>query len=163
VALIKAEFAGNDVLIGGTAFDILEGLGGHDQLRGMDGPDTLVGGAGNDVIVGGSGKDALIGGPGFDRFRLEEASDSTLLYRDVIRDFRGGENKLDLSKIDADAYGAAGNQAFRFIGGRPFSGEPGELRFEKGVVSGDVTGGGYPEFAIRVAGPTFMSAADFVL
>lgn len=58
---------GNDVLIGGSARDRLDGGRGHDRLTGGAQNDRLIGGAGRDVLSGGSGNDKLIGGTHNDR------------------------------------------------------------------------------------------------
>ncbi len=63
--------------------------------------------------------------------------------------------------IDANT-GVSGDQAFHFVGAAAFSGHAGELRFEGGVVSGDVNGDGHADFEIGVNVAT-LSAADFVL
>jgi Ca2+-binding RTX toxin-like protein len=47
---IKNGTAGNDVLIGTDAADILKGLGGNDQLTGGKGADFLVGGTEVDTV-----------------------------------------------------------------------------------------------------------------
>jgi serralysin len=69
-------YAGINIMIAGSAGDILRGniwaewlrgMDGDDQLFGRGGNDTLDGGAGDDRLVGGKGADALIGGDGRDR------------------------------------------------------------------------------------------------
>ncbi len=58
---------GNDVIRGGGGDDILKGAGGNDTVYGGGGSDTINGGAGNDQLYGQSGPDTLIGGKGKDR------------------------------------------------------------------------------------------------
>lgn len=145
IALLKSAFAGNDVLVGGAFGDIFSGF------------------SGDDLIIGNGGRDTLTGGAGHDAFRFDRISDSTVAARDTIKDFKRGEDKIDLSKIDADQDGTGGNQAFKFIGGRAFSGHDGELRFSGGSVYGDVNGDTVADFAIKVAGLKTLAAADFVL
>jgi Ca2+-binding RTX toxin-like protein len=58
---------GNDVLIGGTAFNSLNGAAGDDVLRGQPGKDYLTGGSGSDRLLGHAGRDTLHGGRGGDR------------------------------------------------------------------------------------------------
>lgn len=58
--------AGNDVLVGGNADDILAGDGGNDLVIGLAGNDGLTGGDGDDLLIGGLGIDGLFGGAGSD-------------------------------------------------------------------------------------------------
>jgi Ca2+-binding RTX toxin-like protein len=58
---------GDDVLIGGTAFNSLNGAAGDDILRGRPGKDYLTGGSGSDRLLGQAGKDTLYGSSGRDR------------------------------------------------------------------------------------------------
>ncbi|MNH53292.1 Bifunctional hemolysin/adenylate cyclase precursor [compost metagenome] len=53
---------GDDIVVGGSAGDTLNGMAGWDWLDGKGGNDILYGGAGNDVLLGGSGNDQLFGG-----------------------------------------------------------------------------------------------------
>ena len=52
--------AGNDVLTGGPAGDILVGGDGNDRLTGGAGQDLLIGGNGLDSLMGGAGEDLLV-------------------------------------------------------------------------------------------------------
>lgn len=65
----------NNVMIGGTAADHLEGRDGDDILAGGLGDDTLDGGNGNDLLSGGFGRDTLIGGSGNDIYIIAEEVD----------------------------------------------------------------------------------------
>lgn len=56
--------AGNDILIGNAAANVLKGGGGNDLLVGLQGNDTLDGGADRDLLFGGDGADTLTGGSG---------------------------------------------------------------------------------------------------
>ncbi|HEY8382533.1 MAG TPA: M10 family metallopeptidase C-terminal domain-containing protein [Microvirga sp.] len=145
LALFKAAFAGDDVLIGAKFSDKLQGLDGNDILIGRGGRDTLAGGSGNDVFV------------------FEKNAHSTLDIRDTIKDFRRGFDKIDLRKIDADQDGTAGNQAFKFIGSKAFTGRDGELRFSGGNLYGDVNGDGVADLAVKLTGVKALSASDFFL
>jgi serralysin len=57
---------GNNFLRGGKGEDQLLGGSGDDILNGNDGNDTVFGGGGNNLIRGGKGNDYLIGGAGND-------------------------------------------------------------------------------------------------
>lgn len=54
--------AGDDVLIGSAAANILVGGAGDDWLDGLAGRDVLIGGTGTDWLFGGGDEDVLIGG-----------------------------------------------------------------------------------------------------
>jgi Ca2+-binding RTX toxin-like protein len=97
---------------GNAEANMLTGNGGNNLLSGRDGADTLDGGSGDDTLMGGGGTDRLTGGAGADQFRFP----STITVwetggRDVLTDFAGGVDRIDLSRIDADP-ATAGNQAF---------------------------------------------------
>jgi Ca2+-binding RTX toxin-like protein/GH24 family phage-related lysozyme (muramidase) len=57
-----------DLLIGDSQNNILNGGAGADALLGLGGSDTLIGGTGNDLLIGGAGDDILAGGGGSDQF-----------------------------------------------------------------------------------------------
>lgn len=78
-----------DVIHGGG---LLEGGVLADLVTGRSSSDTLVGGAGNDTLRDGAGVDTLTGGAGNDVFVLDMDG-----ARDVISDFRAGQDLLDLS------------------------------------------------------------------
>jgi hypothetical protein len=59
--LLRGDDAAN-VLVGGPGNDILVGGAGNDTLIGGDGRDILIGGLGSDTLLGGAGDDVLIGG-----------------------------------------------------------------------------------------------------
>jgi lysophospholipase L1-like esterase len=70
---------------GGDASDWLRGEGGDDLLRGDGGKDTLIGGSGADSLWGGAQADTFVFASGFGR--------------DVIGDFRTGEDVIDLGSL----------------------------------------------------------------
>ncbi len=57
---------GNDSLLGGKGKDLLTGEEGNDSLSGGQDADFMIGGAGNDILFGGRGNDLLISGSGND-------------------------------------------------------------------------------------------------
>jgi hypothetical protein len=65
-------------VIGGAGDDLLRGDGAANVLVGGPGNDILVGGAGNDTLIGGDGRDILIGGLGSDTL-LGGADDDVLI------------------------------------------------------------------------------------
>jgi len=97
----------NDILVGDTNFNRLEGGRGSDLLSGL---------GGTDVLLGGLGRDSLTGGADSDRFVFTDIADSGLRTstRDVIVDFIQGQDLIDLSAIDANAR-KAGDQTFKFL------------------------------------------------
>lgn len=165
--------AANDTLLGNNIANVLTGAAGRDTLYGQDGNDTLNGGAGQDLLFGGNGIDSLLGGADADQLwgdagadRLNGGSGDDQLTggagndvfaftdlggRDEITDFRRGQDKIDLSGIDAKS-GTAVDDAFKWIGAKGFSGTAGELRSyrEQGdyFVAGDVNGDGIADFVI---------------
>jgi Ca2+-binding RTX toxin-like protein len=101
-------------LFGGEGADHLSVRGGvGNVLTGNQGDDTLIGGGGTDRLVGGQGADYLRGGGGSDTFVFMSARGEGLAERDQIADFTIGKDRIDVSRIDADA-AHSGNQAFSF-------------------------------------------------
>ncbi|KGM32128.1 calcium-binding protein [Inquilinus limosus] len=139
-----------DSLTGNAGANALDGLGGDDTLRGGGGKDTLTGGAGGDVFAYGAVGDSAVGA-----------------NADVIADFSQAQgDRIDLSGIDADT-GAAGDQAFTFIGSGLYTHHAGELRFAvvggQSIVAGDVNGDGQSDFHIVLGSAVTLQAGDFVL
>jgi Ca2+-binding RTX toxin-like protein len=60
------DYSGNNVIIGNSGANVLDGLGGDDTLIGNDGNDLLKSGAGSDTLLGGNGDDGLYFGASFD-------------------------------------------------------------------------------------------------
>jgi serralysin len=146
----SAELDGQLMLFGGAGRDVLRGGSQADTLHGADNADTLAGGGGADT------------------FRYDSVAESTAAARDHILDFTSGTDKVDLSRIDANN-GAAGDQAFSFIGGAAFHNVAGELRaYQSGgswYVEGDVNGDGTADLVIQltVGGSTPLVVGDFIL
>jgi len=142
----------------------------NNTIIGTSGANSLDGAAGNDVLVGGGGGDNLWGGLGADTFRYDALSDSAAGFvgRDVIYDFSEADgDKVGLTALDADE-GAAGDQAFTFVGTAAFSNVAGELRYEVSgtagvIVSADTNGDGAADFSIRLSGLTTITASAFNL
>lgn len=159
---------GNRLLTGtGNAQDdVITGNAGRSHLFGLAGDDRLDGGDGADVLNGGLGRDFLTGGAGADRFDFDTLADSTPSVggRDIILDFTIGEDRIDLTGIDADT-STAGNQAF--VLADRFHDSAGELliiqRNDSTVVQGDVDGDGRADFALVLRGEHALTTADFLL
>lgn len=151
----------------GNALDnVLRGNRGDNVLRGGAGDDAIRGGAGNDRLLGGRGQDTLVGGRGNDVFAFEAAVESgdRTNQMDEIADFRRGQDRVDLSMIDADSGTVGVNDAFTgFIAASAEFSAAGQLRFADGVLYGNTDGDRKAEFAIRLTGVTELSHADLVL
>ncbi|RZM18415.1 MAG: cadherin, partial [Sphingomonas sp.] len=164
---------GNDRLTGGLGSDTLNGGAGNDTLIGGNGRDVLSGGDGNDILIGGDDLDMMTGGAGADIFRFEAKGDSLAsASRDVITDFTVGQDKIDLSMIDANtSLFARGDQAFSFIGTSARFTAPGQLRYsyqmiggkEFTVVEGNIDSGAGADFSIALAGQHVLTANDFFM
>jgi len=141
------------------------GNGGNNTLIGNTANNTLNGGAGDDRLIGGRGHDRLNGGTGDDIFDfnnlLELGHGSG--YRDSISGFVRGDDRIDLSTIDAHA-SLAGNQAFRFVSSFS-SNATGEIRYTDGVVYISTDADRSSEFEIELIGtpPARLSISDFIL
>ena len=160
---------GNDKIFGGTGNDRLIGDNGNDRMIGGAGNDTLIGGNGNDILVGGRGKDILIDGSGKDIFRFDSVRDSGIgRRRDIVDNLSSGFDKISLANIDANL-NISGNQSFRFIGTRSFSGTAGEVRyFTSGgstILQIDRQGDGdvRAEMEIELRGVSSVRSTDFIL
>lgn len=92
---LRALFAGNQSLYGGSGTDLIRGYGGDDVIRGGDGGlnpaqtfDSLFGGDGNDQIFasrfsqtfmrGEAGNDYMVGGDGFDNMHGNQGEDTLI-------------------------------------------------------------------------------------
>ncbi|MBB3976418.1 Ca2+-binding RTX toxin-like protein [Rhizobium azooxidifex] len=158
---------GADHVKGGSSKDKILGGSGNDVIQGGGGNDRLEGGSGNDRITGGKGADILTGNSGADRFVFTSAKDSTSSARDTITDFwRSHKDKIDVSAIDARA-DKSGNQSFKFIGDKAFSGTDGQLRAKKSgdgtMISGDINGDKKADFSTFVDQVVTFKDADFIL
>lgn len=139
------------------------------RLLGGQAGDRLTGGAGADSLFGGLGADVLTGGAGADLFLYDDPLQSTATVTDTLVGFLSGEDRIDLSAIDADI-STAGDDAFRFVGSAAFGNSAGELRLrDDGMggrfLEGDVDGDGIADLVIAFdAGSTPpVGPGDFVL
>lgn len=159
---------GSDTLDGGDGQDLLRGGDDNDLLRGGNGNDTLRGDAAADTLVGGAGLDLLLGGGGNDVFRFTSTTDSpNSAARDIIADFVGGQDRIDLSALDADTT-LAGVQHFTSLISAPTAlNGAGVLKQSittngDTLVQGDVNGGG-ADFSILLRGSHTLTLGDFIL
>lgn len=131
----------------------------------LGGDDTFIGSAAGEYIFSGVGADTLTGGGGADKFAYWQGQEAA---GDTIVDFTIGEDKIDVSLIDAVPVGASGgDDPFKFIGTGNFTNVQGQLRYtvvsDGVIVSGDTSGDGVADFNIKVLGVSSLAASDFVL
>lgn len=187
-AFFELALSGNDTITGSGKADLLRGFDGKDFVMGGLGPDELHGGAGrdrvfghkgrddlygeggddtldadgkSDTLTGGEGADLVAGGAQPDRFVFLSAGDSRAGRQDTITDFSSDQrDRIDLSAIDAST-DIDEDQTFRFIGDDAFS-RAGQVRFEDGLLEGDIDGDGTADFAIAVDVEA-LSKSDLIL
>jgi serralysin len=116
----------------------------------------------------------LTGGADRDVFDFNTLAESAVGAgnRDVIIDFQRGVDDIDLTGLDANA-DRSGDQGFRFIGAKDFTGKAGELSYQTvdqagttndiTVVRGDVNGDRVADFEIELVGIVQLSSGDFLL
>jgi serralysin len=161
-ALVEESLREIENVLGGRGSDVIRGDQLGNRLAGNGGDDVINGMTGNDVLSGGLGRDVLTGGLGRDVFDFNAVTESVRGSRHDTVSFRRAEgDRIDLSTIDADTDGTAGNQAFRFIGAAAFSGVDGQLRFSGGLLQGDVNGDQVADIEIAVAGA--LLGSDIIL
>ncbi|MDR6531551.1 Ca2+-binding RTX toxin-like protein [Caulobacter rhizosphaerae] len=134
-----------DIVTGVANFGFtITGSSGGDTLTGGSGADIISGADGADSIRGGGGGDTLAGGAGVDTF-LYGAGDSSVLQWDTITDFATGQDKLDISAVDAGTVAIAhfGSSTFVYFGSGGSAGVVqinGDLKTSDLIVSGAVHG-----------------------
>lgn len=177
---------GDDFLFGSDSANYIDGLAGNDNISGFGerdilygraGHDALFGGDGDDTLNGGADADYLEGGAGADQFTFVKSRDSYITplpgepghftSPDIIADFDSLEgDRLFLRKIDADIRNH-GDQAFRYIGDRDFTGRAGQLRMETGETQsflyGDTDGNKKADFVVEFTGHVELHRSDFYL
>jgi serralysin len=148
--------AGDDIIGGNGANNLLQGGAGNDRLSGLYGTDRSEGGTGADIFVFTSLGDSV---------DYRHRSDGKKWTSDVLADFTSGTDKIDLSAIDANR-GTAADDAFVFIGTGAFTHQTGQLRFEawggQVHILADVDGDAVADLHIAASG-TQVLAGDFVL
>jgi len=164
--------SGDDIASGGRGNDKVSGDSGNDILDGGSGNDAVQGGSGDDVVIGGLGADWLIGGEGADSFKFTCLDDSgtTEETRDRILDFKQGEDKIDLVKINADSEALA-NLTLVFVGLEEFGLGHGQLRYQqfRGDHADDdrtlielSNGDGHAHMQVELHGLFTMTVDDFL-
>ena len=101
----------DNLLVGNSGNNTLNGAGGNDILQGGAGTDTLTdtvgnnlfdGGAGNDTITGGTGNELFIGGTGSDTITTSTGADVIAFNlgdgSDIVNSSTGKDNTVSLGK-----------------------------------------------------------------
>ncbi len=156
---------GADLVLGFDGNDLINGNGGNDALVGGSGIDTLTGGAGDDILIGGMDQDILTGGDGADTFYFGTIIDAgNGANRDVIIDFRQGEDHIDLHDIfhDGEAIWIFDNE----VSASGFeTGTNGRFHFfDDGyntIVEGNCDDSVNADFQIQLAGRFTLTFEDF--
>ena len=169
---VNVNLARNTATGGDAAGDVISGFEG---VIGSSLADTLTGGAGADSITGGANRDVLTGGLGRDVFIFEAMADMTTNANatDVIMDFKRGQDRIDLSTIDAIT-ASVPNDAFLFRSTAAFgTNAAGEIRFQRVDNAGtkndftlvflDTDADRAAEGVIKVMGLHNFTAGDFTL
>jgi Ca2+-binding RTX toxin-like protein len=157
----------NLTLTGTTAINAT-GNSLNNTLTGNSAANTLNGGIGNDTMIGGGGADTLTGGTGADTFDYNATSETGVGVglRDIITDFVSGQDKIDLSGIDANG-STAGDPVFSFIGTAAFSATAQVRAVFDGtntIVQGNIGGGNgnTVDFEILLSGNVPFVATDLI-
>ena len=148
------------VVVGSIANDLIIGEGSRQELLGEFGNDKLIsggtnvllsGGIGNDLLQGGAGEQYFKGGLNADFFSFTQA-DAQPGVIDRIFDFTAIEgDRLGINAVLGITNSLAG-QGWTYIDSANFSGVPGELRFEKGLLQGDTDGNRIANLQIQMDG-----------
>ncbi len=150
---------------GGSAADKILGNAASNSLTGGAGSDSMMGYDGNDTLIGGTGKDTLVGGNGNDVFDFNALSElgTTSANWDVISDFVRGQDRIDLSTLDANTATTI-NDAFNgtLIASTARFTAAGQLKLASAVLYGNTDADADAEFAIQLTGITALSAADLI-
>ena len=166
----QEKFKISGTIHGGSGPDVLIGSATNDELWGEAGNDSIIGGAGDDEIHGGYDADLLMGLIGKDVFVYDAVIDSPERDTDVILDFEEGQDKINLSRIDANA-AKPDDQGFVWGGAiasrpQPGSGE-GKVVYwvedERTFIQADAAGDELPPLELMLRGVHTLSAGDFLL
>ena len=133
------------------------GVNGDETIIGTSEKDLITGLAGNNQISGGLARDILLSTKGADVFSYTKAEDSAPGKNS--RDFIGGftsNDKVDLSGLNNEGQ-------LSFIGKNRFSRLSGEIRYDAGLLSIDLTGDGNSDFEVEIASKTGLVLSNLIL
>ncbi|MNG08009.1 Serralysin precursor [compost metagenome] len=116
-------------------------------------------------MIGGVGRDVLIGGSGNDIFDFNTLSETGLTSTtwDVITDFTRGQDRIDLSTLDANTATVANDAFTSLIGSATAFTTAGQLKLVGTILYGNTDADASAEFAIQLTGINSLSTADFIL
>lgn len=125
---------------------------------------TIIGNGAANILTGGLAQDTLTGGLGNDTFKLMSSADSgiTNLTRDVITDFVRGQDKVDLSAIDANTSKSADQAFTSFISSASSFSKAGQLQLKDGILYGNTDTDASAEFSIALTGITTLALSDII-
>jgi len=177
----------DDVFFGAPKADKYNGLAGNDLIDGGEGNDSLDGGAGNDTVIGSAGKDVMSGGSGKDVFVFStDDSSADKAGRDIIKDFKSGVDKIDLSQLlnapdeivdttltdttstttdtTITTNDTVSHIAINYLGSAQFSATDatGQARLENGVLYVSTNADADAELSIQLTGVTSLTIDDFI-
>lgn len=131
-----------------TVIENAIGSSERDYLKGNSADNVLTGNAGDDVLDGAAGADTYNGGAGADTFRF-----SNIESGDSVVDFESGMDVIDLSGTGV---------SFIFVDNAAFTNVAGELRYDGGMLMGDVDGDGSADLSIDLNSAS-LSGSDLIL
>ncbi len=148
-----------------TGLANITGNGLNNVLIGNIGNNVINGGAGNDFIIGSIGKDTLSGGTGNDTFDFNALSEMGITSgtRDIIADFLPGQDKIDLSTLDANTATVTNDVFTGFIASGAGFTAAGQLMISGGVLYGNTDADSAAEFSIQLTGITALTTSNLIL
>ncbi|MCU1719082.1 serralysin family metalloprotease [Pseudomonas sp. 5P_3.1_Bac2] len=143
---------GNVSIAHGVSVENAFGGAGDDLLIGNSAANLLRGGGGNDILYGGLGADQLSGGGGRDIFVYADIAESRATAADRILDFTSGQDKIDLTGIAAFVNGLTLQYVSAFSGvvGQAILGY--DAPSNTGRLTIDFSGKSQPDFVINLIG-----------
>ena len=136
-----------------------------ENLIGSKFNDTLTGDSNANLITGGAGRDTMTGGGGADTFVFTAITDSKVAAPDLITDFTSGQDRIDLSAIDANT-ALPGDQAFHLGATAKHAGDivvHFDAAHNRTVIDLYVNADSKADAEIWLTGNHALTAADFVL
>jgi serralysin len=135
---------------------VVQGTSGSDHIFAKSDGNQLIGGGGRDFVFCGKGADILV---------YRSISDSTGRLTDVVANYQGGVDKIDLRML-AQSNGTEA-LTLKFIGSAAFTGEKGAVHAVQTAVStwveADLNGDKVADLRIELQGLHKLVGSDFLL